>query len=216
MAKKYNPDAFYQKAHFFIRYTERQKMNVIQHLLDVQPGDKVLDIGCGTGNILERLDKGELFGVDLSDFMLKIAAEKLQAVNVRLFKGNAENLPREIKGIKFDKIVCSEVVEHIQRPDKLMDEIVAVSMQGTAIVFSFPNEKFISFLKNILNKMRLMAVLLPGVSKSAANEWHHGIFNFRDFKEVIKGKLEVEKITRIPCRFLPLRYVVKVKIKRPL
>jgi len=51
--------------------------------LNARPGEKVLEIGCGTGHCLVALaqavgDAGKIYGIDLSDEMLKIARENLE------------------------------------------------------------------------------------------------------------------------------------------
>jgi ubiquinone/menaquinone biosynthesis C-methylase UbiE len=70
--------------------------------LDPQPGESVLEIGFGTGHVLENLARavgpqGKVFGIDLSDRMVAIAQELLEkdslADRVELCRGDAEGLP---------------------------------------------------------------------------------------------------------------------------
>jgi SAM-dependent methyltransferase len=70
-------------------------------LLDVQPNDRVLDVGCGPGVLVElisaRATAGRVCGVDPSDVMLRQAAsrnqEAVRAGRVELRRGEAAKLP---------------------------------------------------------------------------------------------------------------------------
>ena len=64
--------------------------------LGLKPGDKVLEVGCGTGRNLRRVEAvgptGEVFGVDCCDAMLTKArelAERHQWHNVKLWQQDA-------------------------------------------------------------------------------------------------------------------------------
>jgi len=79
--------------------------------LELKPGDKVLDVGCGTGRNLRRLVEavgptGEVFGVDCCDAMLAKARElsnRHQWHNVKLWQEDATEmrLPAPVDGVLF-------------------------------------------------------------------------------------------------------------------
>jgi demethylmenaquinone methyltransferase/2-methoxy-6-polyprenyl-1,4-benzoquinol methylase len=66
--------------------------------LELQPGDVVLDVGCGTGNAFDLIEErigpeGRLIGIDLSPDMLSRAERRVAAAgwkNVELIEGSAE------------------------------------------------------------------------------------------------------------------------------
>lgn len=86
-------------------------------LISLQPGQSLLDIGCGTGEILYRLHKnfGEeisLYGIDPSTDMLDVARYKLRkAKNVQLETGTGEQL--QFPDSSFDWVVSSLTFHHI-------------------------------------------------------------------------------------------------------
>ncbi|WP_293285490.1 methyltransferase domain-containing protein [Microcoleus sp. PH2017_40_RAT_O_B] len=64
--------------------------------LDINQGEHILDLGCGTGVLIQRLlqvsPEAEVFGVDTCAEMLEIAKQKLPEF-VELKLGSADNLP---------------------------------------------------------------------------------------------------------------------------
>lgn len=77
-------------------------------MLDVRPGDTMVELGCGTGLNFELLQRRigpiSLIGVDLTDAMLKQAQQRVEERdwrNVELVQGNAldYDLPVDVTGI---------------------------------------------------------------------------------------------------------------------
>src|SRR5258708_36016335 len=67
-------------------------------LMDLQPGDRVLDLGCGTGWASRRMARivtsGEVVGLDVADEMLNRAKRASESVtNVHYVWGSAEKIP---------------------------------------------------------------------------------------------------------------------------
>src|ERR1044072_4046528 len=76
--------------------TEEQQLPVYEAALErtgVQPGDAVLDVGCGTGVFLRLCaDRGaDVTGLDGSEGLLEIAGERLPEADLRL--GDLQRLP---------------------------------------------------------------------------------------------------------------------------
>lgn len=71
------------------------------HILDVRPGERILEIGCGTGEVLSMLasstnPNGMAWGCDISSGMLNAARSKLHPLalpNLLLLQGDARGLP---------------------------------------------------------------------------------------------------------------------------
>ena len=56
-------------------------------LVMLKPGDKVLDAGCGTGNItyeMQKYHKLKVTGIDFSEEMIKTGKNKFRGVNLRI------------------------------------------------------------------------------------------------------------------------------------
>lgn len=110
---------------------KRRAKNIILSL-ELKDGDKVLEIGCGNGyylSLLNRLGKRiNLTGVD-NDKPALVDAKKFIGDNrVRLNFADAAKLPYQTNS--FDKIVMSEVIEHVQDEKKCLKEAFRVLKPG--------------------------------------------------------------------------------------
>ncbi|MCM8807793.1 MAG: class I SAM-dependent methyltransferase [Candidatus Omnitrophica bacterium] len=91
--------------------------------------DVVLDVGCGSGRFIQLLSPlvREIHGIDISEEALKIA-RNLKINNAFLRKGNALKIP--YKDNFFDKVICIDVIEHIEDDEKVLKEIKRVLKKG--------------------------------------------------------------------------------------
>lgn len=100
----------------------------------------VLDVGCGEGFTLKKLEEKKIGkaneGIDYMVAAVKIA-NKIYP-NLKIKKGNIYSLPYEEK--TFDLVLCTEVLEHLDDPEKALREIQRVSKKY--VLFSVPNEPF--------------------------------------------------------------------------
>jgi len=212
MSKKYNPDRYHQSSNLIIRFIENKRVKQILSFLKINENDTVIEIGCGVGDILSRLDKGILTGMDISQYILDIAKKKYKSI--KFINGNAENLPVEISQNKYDKIICSEVLEHVENPVNVLKEIKKISKDNSIIVISIPNEKLINQIKKVLQKIRIFNFFFPNISKKMDDEWHLHSFDLKKIKNLLFNDYKIKKIKGIPYNFIPLRYVIKLKLKR--
>ncbi len=94
---------------------------LIKELLDPQPGERVLDIGCGFGDHLLFLNQLglDISGVDASPYMLSRAKERL-GHRCSLQKGKAEDLPYEDN--EFDLATMIYTLEFLDDPLQALRE----------------------------------------------------------------------------------------------
>ena len=88
------------------------------------PYESLLDVGCGTGfliDLLTRQKAARYFGLDLSDEMIRVAQEK--AIPGASFTvGSADHLPYPDES--FDIVTCSQSFHHYPYPEKAMLEAI--------------------------------------------------------------------------------------------
>lgn len=92
---------------------------------------KLLDVGCGTGPMIELLtqeypDK-EYVGVDITPKMIKTANAK-HLKNTTFIVGDSEDLPFEANS--FDVIICANSFHHYPNPQAFFNEVYRVLMPG--------------------------------------------------------------------------------------
>lgn len=89
--------------------------------------DNLLDVGCGTGEILTTVKRlypnTSMYGIDISEEMLKKAKEKVLDT-VTLSLGDAEHLPFE--NGKFDCLLCTDSFHHYPTPKRAIAEFCRV------------------------------------------------------------------------------------------
>lgn len=96
----------------------------------------ILDIGCGTGELLFQLQSrmtADFAGLDLSDNMLQIARQKM-GKDVELRQGDAENLPWEAS--RFDLVCCTLSFHHYPQPKKALAEMRRVLKPGGMLLLA--------------------------------------------------------------------------------
>lgn len=108
------------------RYCLELEIKLMMDLLAPVKGDRILDIGCGTGISLEPLlDRGlNLTGIDPSPYMLDLASKRLGS-QVELHRGVAEELPFEDNA--FDSAILFTSLEFTDRPAKAVEEACRVA-----------------------------------------------------------------------------------------
>jgi SAM-dependent methyltransferase len=94
-----------------------RRRELVHAALDVRPGDRVLDVGCGPGfYVTELLDavgpEGSVVGVDVSADMLAVAAKRAEGHdNVTLHEADATSLG--VPHASFDRALCVQVLEFV-------------------------------------------------------------------------------------------------------
>lgn len=121
---------------WFVRESSRHcldlEIKLMMDLLAPLPGQRILDIGCGSGmSLLPLLDRGlNLTGIDPSPYMLDQAHERLGS-QVDIHRGTAEDLPFDDNA--FDTAFLFTSLEFTDRPAKAIEEACRVAKDRVVI-----------------------------------------------------------------------------------
>ncbi len=120
-------------------YLDEQEFECIQ---DLAQGKDVLEVGCGTGLIMQRLEPiaASVTGIDISPGMLRRAKER--GLNVMV--ADAARLPFEDNS--FDLVCSFKVLAHIPMIRQAIGEMVRVARPGGMIAAEFYNASSFRFL----------------------------------------------------------------------
>ena len=104
--------------------------------LQLPPGARVLDVGCGTGLSLREYPAGaRVVGLDLSSEMLAVAEKRARQqarARVDLVRGDALHLP--FPEASFDALLCAFVISVVSDPPALARELARVTRPGGDVV----------------------------------------------------------------------------------
>jgi 2-polyprenyl-3-methyl-5-hydroxy-6-metoxy-1,4-benzoquinol methylase len=213
-AVKFDLDGFYNHPNRFFRYIENKRIQTLIGFSGIEDNHEVLDLGCGGGHILERIDRGILTGIDASETQIKRAKLRLRK-DIILIRAAGEHIPFEDR--HFDRIICSEVLEHVLEPEAILREIERVLKDDGIISLSIPNEKLIIFTKGILLKLGLKRVLKPAGStwdmavRNNLEEWHLHEYSLKAIRQQVSELFRIEDLLKIPSPAFPYRYVLKLR-----
>lgn len=123
---------------------KRRAKRIIEEL-ELKDGDKVLDMGCAHGfyiDLLKNLDlKLDIFGADIDREALSYANKKYKGENIHLVYGDLmDKLP--FRTNTFDKIIMSEVCEHLPNDLQGLREVNRVLKPNGILVLTVPNRNY--------------------------------------------------------------------------
>jgi ubiquinone/menaquinone biosynthesis C-methylase UbiE len=151
---------FYDFIQKYIVRDVRYKTLLIQQA-DIQPGQHVLDLGCGTGTLAimakQAQPSAEVIGLDADPDMLKAARYKSaeRKAHVKFDVGFTNELP--YSDASFDRVMSSIMIHHLKTPDKeaTAREVFRVLKPGGQlhiIDFGKPHTRYGKLLGPLLHK----------------------------------------------------------------
>jgi 2-polyprenyl-6-hydroxyphenyl methylase / 3-demethylubiquinone-9 3-methyltransferase len=172
----------------------------------------VLDVGCGGGYLSEEFAKlgFEVTGVDPAPESLECARRHAEhaGLSISYLSGSGERLPASDSS--FDIVLCCDVLEHVDSPDRVLAEIARVLRPGGLFFYDTVNRTLASWLgvikmmehwqpepnvhvwKKFIKPSELFAAMaknglegrdLRGMAPSAG-----GLSGLRDLSRLMRGK----------------------------
>ena len=124
-------------------YISKSVQRTLAHV-NLQPGDRLLDVGCGTGELLAAIasqDSGAaLMGLDPSPAMLAVARAKVPGAT--FIEGTAESIPAESSSV--DWLVTTSAFHYVQDPLAARREFRRVLRSGGRLVLTDWSADFVT------------------------------------------------------------------------
>ncbi|MFA5621495.1 MAG: methyltransferase domain-containing protein [Thermovirgaceae bacterium] len=158
------------------RHVDEVETRCAFDLLKPRKGMKVLDAGCGTGNFSLKMAKlgCDVTGVDLSERMLILAAEKARSEGIR-----ADFLAMDVNALEFtdgtfDAVISMAVLEFVDNPFDAAEEMYRVLKRGGKLVIG------------TINRLSPWGELYTEIGRKVGSVYHHakflGMEEMRQFK----------------------------------
>ncbi|MEK6937248.1 MAG: class I SAM-dependent methyltransferase [Nanoarchaeota archaeon] len=169
-----------------VSFIRNKRLSLINKYIKVN--DKILEIGCGSGNILKFINSKNVYGIDISPKMIDFCKKTLP--NGNFVSGDAENLPYENNF--FDKVIISEVLYYLPDLDKAIKEAHRVLKKDGLLLITSLNKKY-NFVKTLVNVLKI------GVHDNVSLSY----ISLKNIKSLIEKDFKIQEISSVPVKFIP-------------
>ena len=158
MSNEWDPVGYNQNARFVSDLGEP-----VLQLLNPKPGETVLDLGCGDGELMkfiyENISK-KVRGLEIS----KDNVQKCIQKGLTVIEGNAEMDLQQFPSNSFDYVILSQTLQAFLNPEKVISDLLRI---GKTSIVTIPNFGFWKVRFNLLFKGTMP------VTKTLPNEWYN-------------------------------------------
>jgi len=148
----------------------------------IKPKARVLDLGCGDGNLLSQLKKSR----DIQGYGLEINEDKIVECiknGINVIEQNMDTGLENFKTQSFDVVLMTQALQAVHYPDKIIDEMLRI---GKECIITFPNFAHWRCRFYLLAKGRMP------VSKNLPYTWYNTpnihLCTFKDFEALCNRK----------------------------
>ncbi|MEZ4294081.1 MAG: methyltransferase domain-containing protein [Polyangiaceae bacterium] len=202
LATEHPIDDYYVRSAWPIRFIERERLAIIRRMVGAHAGLDLAEIGSGGGHVLRMFPGARLTALDVSGVFLETARRNLRGYDVRFLKGELTSLA--LPSASFDRVVCTEVLEHTEDPSAILGEIRRILRPSGLAVITVPNDPLILSLKGIVRRTPVGWALRDKVSWGG-DEYHLHVWRPRQFEELLGPYFEVTARASAPFDWLPVR-----------
>jgi len=171
----------------------RFDLNIIAGL--IEENSRVLDLGCGKGDLLEYLRKDRQvngYGIEINEDK----AMEAIARGLTVLHGDINEETKDYDKNTFDYVILSQTLQQVYRPEKVIKEMLRIGKKG---IVSFPCFNHISI------KLQLLLTSRAPVTRELPYEWFNTpnirVITLQDFRIFCaKHKIKILKEMAVSVR----------------
>jgi homoserine O-acetyltransferase len=187
-------------------FAQAQRSRVDYKLIEalIEPGNRILDIGCSDGELLDRLrqeKQADVQGIELDQEMILNCICR----GLPIIQYDAEESLGGYADNSFDYVILSQTIQTVQHPETLLTELYRI---GKQVIVSFPNFAFWGC------RLQLALKGKAPVTKQLPFTWYNSpnihFLSLKDFEcfckdrgILIEKRIPLTKTRMVPVRFLP-------------
>jgi 2-polyprenyl-3-methyl-5-hydroxy-6-metoxy-1,4-benzoquinol methylase len=202
LARDYPIDDYYARSPLPVRVIERRRLEIIRAFAGDTRGLDLAEIGSGGGHVLRLFPDARLTAIDVSSVFLDTARKNLAGYDARFIKGEVDKL--DLPAESFDRIICTEVLEHTQDPEAILATIVRLLRPYGVAVITVPNDPLILQLKSVVRRTPVGWALGERV-KWGGDEFHIHRWTPGQFEALLGRFMRVTDRRSAPFDALPVR-----------
>jgi 2-polyprenyl-3-methyl-5-hydroxy-6-metoxy-1,4-benzoquinol methylase len=212
LAREHPSDDYYECSPWPIRFVEQRRLAIIRDFMGDVSGLDVLEVGSGGGHVLEMFPAARLTALDVSDVYLDLVRRRLAGYDVRFVKGEVEK--SGLAPESFDRIICTEVLEHVVDPDSVLAAIARLLRPTGVAVVTVPNDPLIERVKGVLRRAPLRWLVGDRI-EWGGEDYHLHRWTPSEFERLLSRHLHVVERRAAPFRAIPLRACFRCVPTRP-
>jgi ubiquinone/menaquinone biosynthesis C-methylase UbiE len=210
LAREHPIDEYYTRAPLPIRIIERRRLAIIRDMVGEHAGLDVAEVGAGGGHVLGMFRAAHLTAIDVSEVYLATARTNLAGYDVRFIKGEIDKL--ELAADSFDRVICTEVLEHTVDPEALLAALARLLRPRGVAVVTVPNDPLILRLKRLLRRTPAGWVLRDRINWGG-DAYHLHTWTPDEFETLLERYFRVVERRAAPLDVLPIRVCFRCVVR---
>lgn len=202
LAVEHSIDDYYDRSPWPIRLVESRRLAIIRRFMGDVDGQELAEIGSGGGHVLRMFPTARLTAIDVSGVFLEIARRNLAGYDVRFLKGEVDKL--DLPPESFDRIICTEVLEHVTEPETILASIARLLRPSGIAAITVPNDPLILRMKQIVKRSPARRLFGDRI------DWGGDVYHLHrwtpgEFESLLRRHFVVTERRFAPSRWPPLR-----------
>lgn len=211
LAREHPIDDYYARSFLPIRVIEQRRLALIKRMVGDASDLDLAEVGSGGGHVLRMFPRARITAIDVSEVFLETAKKNLAGYDARFVKGEVDKL--DLPSGSFDRIICTEVLEHTVDPDAILATLARMLRPTGVSVITVPNDPLILRIKDIMRNTPVGYVLRDKLNWGG-DVYHIHRWTPDEFERLLAKHFRVEERASAPVDQVPIRVCFRCTPKR--